>query len=80
MDQAQESAGVTLYRWPRGEREEVRLTVTEYLGEPRFDLRVWICNGDRPTRRGISLPVSESGQLAAAVAALEQAVEEEAAA
>lgn len=77
---ADQNEAKTLHRWFRGEREEVRLTVMEYLGEPRFDLRVWICNGDRPTRRGISLPVSESGQLAAAVAALEKAVEEEAAA
>ncbi len=62
------------YAWPRNAREEFRATTLEYEGRDWIDLRVWRCDdfGERPTRRGIRIPVEDVSHLRAASAALEE--------
>jgi len=63
-----------VYSWRRNAREEFRATTLEYEGHDWIDLRVWRCDhfGDRPTRRGIRIPVEDASELVAAAAALDK--------
>jgi len=62
------------YAWPRNAREEFRATALMYENREWIDLRVWRCDdfGERPTRRGIRIPVEDVSHLLAASSALEE--------
>jgi hypothetical protein len=66
--------GRRLATFPRGDREELRVTLAEYKGRPYLALRVW-AEGDGggwwPVRgKGVSVRISEAGKLAEALAAV----------
>ena len=66
----------TLLVLPKTDREEVRVTINEYPGAARVDVRMWYWSNKagecRPGRSGVSIPVD---QLLAIINALTVALE-----
>ena len=63
-----------VYAWPRNAREEFRATTLEHEGRDWIDLRVWRCDdfGERPTRRGIRIPIEDVGEFLSAARAVHE--------
>jgi hypothetical protein len=57
---------ILVAEWPRNVHEVIRITLSNYRGRIRIDVRVWFrANGDkaRPSRRGISLRLKEISDI-----------------
>ena len=53
-------------QWPRNEREVIRITLSKYRGRISIDIRVWFLvegGESRPSRRGISLRLTEISDI-----------------
>lgn len=55
------------YRFPRGPKSEVRVSLDQVEGRPPFlNVRLWFLGTDgawHPTRRGVTFPVDELADL-----------------
>lgn len=62
----------------RGDSERLRVTVSEYRGRARIDVRLWYVTGDgewKPGRAGISLLPEQAGQVMQAIRLAAQAAD-----
>ncbi|MGO9046306.1 MAG: transcriptional coactivator p15/PC4 family protein [Xanthobacteraceae bacterium] len=51
---------ITVGEWVHSESETLRLTIEEYQGRRRADLRIWYTDPKgklHPTRRGVAIPL-----------------------
>jgi hypothetical protein len=66
-----------VYSFPKGKRSEVRASLSNYRGELRADIRLWVPGDGEdelvPTKSGISVPVEDLPRLLEAVQALIEA-------
>lgn len=60
-----------IHRFPRGEDEEVRLSLRKYKGRQYLDLRLWFLHGETgeylPTKKGLIVGVEHLNDLKCAV-------------
>jgi Transcriptional Coactivator p15 (PC4) len=71
-----EAAAEPVYTWPKNSREEYRATLSEFKGHELADIRVYVADEDdvdHPTRKGLSVKVSDLPRLREAVDALIEA-------
>jgi Transcriptional Coactivator p15 (PC4) len=72
-----------VFEWAKSRDESIRATLSTFHGRRRVDLRIYYADADdveRPTKRGISIPVEDLPKLREAVEAFEAALAEERAA
>ncbi len=56
-----------IYAFPRSKDEKIQFTLSKYRGKRYMDLRLWFKSEESeefyPTKKGISIPVDQIGQV-----------------